>query len=287
MLNIAFKVEPSKECHGPKYLEPPKVYLYVLPSGDVGQVIDYDRFFNEARLTAIALAIFFAALLESPAIGRDRLLALDDILIGLDMANRLTVLRIVEEHFKDWQILIFTYHKAWFEILKERTSSGAWKHKWKSFVVRQEQCLNSKTVIVRANESAQLLEFAERYAKRGEYKSAAVHARTAMEIILARFCERKQLLVCFVQDHNQQTNHHFLSAIHLWLCRLRSPRRFRLWEELYSELQHGLRFVLHSYSHNSPEREDELEGEVVAAIKVCVNWIRFLTPSRKGSLRLK
>jgi hypothetical protein len=284
MLNIAFKVEPSKECYGPKYLEPPKVYLYLLPSGDLGQVIDYDRFFNEARLTAIALAIFFAALLESPATGRDRLLALDDILIGLDMANRLTVLRIVEEHFKDWQVLIFTYHKAWFEILKERTSSRNWRHGWKSFVVRQEQCRNSKTVIVKANESAQILQLADRYAKQGEYKSAAVHARTAMEIILGCFCDRKQLLVCYVQDRKQQTNHHFLSAIHLWLCRLRSPLRFRVWEELYSELQHGLRFVLHSYSHNSPEREDELEGEVVAAIRVVRQLEKFLNSVKDGEL---
>jgi hypothetical protein len=285
MLNIAFKVVPSLECYSPrKHLEPPKVYLYVLPSGDIGQVIDYDRFFNEARLTAIALAIFFAALLESPATGKDRLLALDDILIGLDMANRLAVLRIVEEHFKDWQILIFTYHKAWFEILKERTASKIWQHKWKSFIVRQEQVLNTKTTIVRADESAQMLELATRYAKSGEYKSAAVHARTAMEIILARFCARKRLLVCYVQDGNRQTNLHFLSAIHLWLSRLRSPRRFAVWEELFSELKHSLRFVLHSFSHNSPEREDELEGEVATAIRTVRQLEEFLKSVREGEL---
>ena len=104
-------------------MHPPCVYVYLPASGERGQIIDYDRFFNQARLTAIAMSIFFAALLNSPATGQ-RILALDDILIGLDMSHRFTVLRILENYFKDWQVLIFTYHKAWFEILKERTASN-------------------------------------------------------------------------------------------------------------------------------------------------------------------
>src|SRR5215813_2093857 len=52
---------------------------------------DHHLFLNEAKLSAIAISIFFAALLLQPA-SRLRILALDDVLIGLDMSNRLPVL---------------------------------------------------------------------------------------------------------------------------------------------------------------------------------------------------
>jgi energy-coupling factor transporter ATP-binding protein EcfA2 len=283
-LEIRFKVEASNyDCRPRKKLLPPRVYVHLPPSGERGQIIDYDRFFNEARLTAIAMSIFFAALLNSPATGQ-RILALDDILIGLDMSHRLTVLRILEHYFKGWQVLIFTYHKAWFEILKERTASKVWSHPWKSLVVRQEQVRDTKVSLVRHDESGLLLELANRYATRREYKSAAVHARTAMEIILSRFCARKRLPVSYVENRNRQTNHHFLNAIDLWLSRLRSPIRYATWVEIRNELDHSLRFVLHSYSHNSSEREDELEGEVVAAIKIVQQVEGFLTTLRQGEL---
>lgn len=62
-------------------------------------------FFNEARLPAIALAFYLAALKvevpESAALTNlgPRLLVLDDVLIGLDMAHRLPVLELVEKEF--------------------------------------------------------------------------------------------------------------------------------------------------------------------------------------------
>ena len=252
-------------------------------NGDRGQVIDYDRFFNEARLTAIALSIFFGALIESPATG-ERLLALDDILIGLDMAHRLEVLHILEDHFHHWQVLIFTYHKAWFEILKERTSSSIWRQPWKSFVVRQEQVSGSEISFVRHDSSGLLLDLAARYAGRMEHKSAAVHARTAMEIILARHCAKKRLPVRYVEDRNRQSNHDLLTAIHFSLSALRSPLRYATWEAIRKELNISLRFVLHSYSHRSPEREDELQGEVLAAIAVVRRLEEFLKSLRQSEL---
>ena len=283
-LEIRFKVEASDYSTIPrKKISPPRIYIYLPPTGDRGQVIDYDRFFNEARLTAIAMSIFFAALLQSPATGQ-RLLALDDILIGLDMANRLTVLRILEKYFKDWQVLIFTYHKAWFEILKERTASASWKYPWKHFVIRQEQNLDERIAFVKADESKPMLDLADRYANSGEHKSAAVHARTAMEIVLSRVCAKRELPVRFVQSQNSQTNHDFLSAIHKWLSHLRSPIVFAHWENLKSELNQSLRSVLHSYSHRSPEREDELAGEVREAINTVRRLEVFLASIKKSHL---
>ncbi len=67
---------------------------------------------------------YFAGLKNSPA-SSYRLLLLDDILIGLDMAHRKNFIKIVEKHFSDWQIIILTYSKAWFERLKDQTKPWA------------------------------------------------------------------------------------------------------------------------------------------------------------------
>ena len=62
----------------------------------------HHRFLNEAKLSAIALAIYFAGFLLQPDSDL-KILALDDVLIGLDMSNRLPVLDILDEYFSDYQ----------------------------------------------------------------------------------------------------------------------------------------------------------------------------------------
>jgi energy-coupling factor transporter ATP-binding protein EcfA2 len=58
-LEIRFKVEASNyDCRPRKKLLPPRVYVHLPPSGERGQIIDYDRFFNVARLTAIYVHFF-------------------------------------------------------------------------------------------------------------------------------------------------------------------------------------------------------------------------------------
>ena len=88
---------------------------------------EHHRFLNEARLSAIAIAIYFSSILIQPE-SRLKILALDDVLIGLDMSNRLPVLDILEEYFPEHQIFLTTYDKAWYEIAKQRTSDAEWEY---------------------------------------------------------------------------------------------------------------------------------------------------------------
>ena len=71
----------------------------------------HHRFLNEAKLSAIALSIYFAGFLLQPESDL-KVLALDDVLIGLDMSNRIPVLDILDEYFSDYQIFLTTYDKA-------------------------------------------------------------------------------------------------------------------------------------------------------------------------------
>jgi len=91
----------------------------------------YHHFLNEARLSALAIAIHFAIIrnvsdkLQNSSL---KLLILDDLLISLDMSNRLSLIAILKEYFRDFQIFLFTHDKGFFEILKDKMS-------WKSYEV--------------------------------------------------------------------------------------------------------------------------------------------------------
>lgn len=272
-LELAFNVTPAHYDWSPKYLYPPKVI--VRPNFRLLQHPDYERFFNEARLSAIAMSIFFAAVKDCPVAGL-RLLVLDDILIGLDMVNRLVVFRLMEELFADWQIILLTYHKAWFEILKERTGSGRWTNKWKSVVLRARRIGSDTAPIVDSEDSGPLLETAATCLERQDLKAAAVYTRTALEAILQRFSSKWKLRVRFAIDIRQLNTEDFLIEIKSQLACLADPVLRAEADLLLSEIKLARRFVLNAFAHQSPITEDELSGEVGEALLTVKRLETFL-----------
>ena len=86
-------------------------------------ILKYHQFLNEARLSALAISIYFAIikkqfdlLLEDSL----KILVLDDLLISLDMNNRLSLIDILKSEFNDFQIFFFTHDKTLFEIFKDK-----------------------------------------------------------------------------------------------------------------------------------------------------------------------
>ncbi len=79
----------------------------------------YQVFLNEARLSALALCIYLAAVkLDQTSEENLKLIFLDDIFIGLDTSNRIPLLEILNKEFKDFQLFITTYDRQWYEIAK-------------------------------------------------------------------------------------------------------------------------------------------------------------------------
>ena len=90
-----------------------------LPDGNLRKIVKPHTYFNEAKLTAIALSVRFALLnLDKPADGR--FLALDDMLISLDMSNRAKVVDLLLKISDKYKIYLFTHDRAFFEHFKER-----------------------------------------------------------------------------------------------------------------------------------------------------------------------
>jgi energy-coupling factor transporter ATP-binding protein EcfA2 len=167
---------------------------------------------NEARLTAIALAIYLAALkVETPdsagkATPFPRLLILDDVLIGLDMANRLPVLDLIEQEFAGdgWQVFLMTFDRAWYELAKQRVPNSKWKFA-ELYAMRTGDF--EKPILL---EDKDHLDRALSFLAQGQVKAAAVHVRTEFELILKDACERLRIPIRYRSDHTK------IPASELW-----------------------------------------------------------------------
>lgn len=81
---------------------------------------DYSDFLNEARLSAIAICLYLASLLQNPTNIDLKILFLDDVFIGLDAGNRIPILNILRIEFSGYQKFISTYDRHWFELAKRQ-----------------------------------------------------------------------------------------------------------------------------------------------------------------------
>lgn len=105
-----------------------KLDYFSYPQNDLSNFIERN-ILNEARLSALALSIYLASILSNPTAGDYKMLFLDDIFIGLDMSNRIPLLRILRDKFADYQIFLTTYDRYWFEFAKdwfERKAADRW-----------------------------------------------------------------------------------------------------------------------------------------------------------------
>ena len=154
----------------------------------------HHRFLNEAKLSAIALSIFFAGFTLQPPSDL-KILALDDALIGLDMSNRLPVLDILnEKEFKDYQIFLTTYDKAWYEIAKQQTEQKDWKYAEFYFGETDEY-----EVPIYVEDKA-YLEKAREYLDANDCKACAIYVRTAFEAAIKQYCEKKDLAIKYREN---------------------------------------------------------------------------------------
>ena len=170
------------------------------------EIPSHHIFLNEAKLSAIAIAIYLSSILIQPD-STLKILALDDVLIGLDMSNRIPVLNILDEYFSDYQIFLTTYDKTWYEIVKQRTDEKNWKYAEFYFSQTDEY-----EVPVYMEDRA-YLEKAREYLDSKDYKACAIYVRTAFEALIEGFCESKHLLVKYYRNPNKRDSEHFWNAI--------------------------------------------------------------------------
>jgi energy-coupling factor transporter ATP-binding protein EcfA2 len=188
-------------------------------------VPDWNDQLNEARLTALALSLYLAgAALANPmppdgAATPLRILALDDVLIGLDLAHRLPLLRIIEERLADFQVLLLTHDRVWFDLAQLSISDP---DKWVYYEMYSRQMRDGEIVFdvpVLKPQTAILPEHFINLAKaqltnpNHDYRTAALYARAAFEVKLKSYCSNQKVQVAYDLDGRKLTTDHFLDAI--------------------------------------------------------------------------
>lgn len=170
------------------------------------------EFLNEARLTAVGLCLYLAGMSQSippkRADGKTypRLLVLDDVLLSLDMANRLPLLKLLQtEGFKGWQILLLTHDRAWYEIAKQQLDGWAHHELFTQRVGDYDQPL--------LREDQDHLMQAIDFLHDGHVKAAAVHVRTKFELVLKWACHELGLAVKYNPDPRKVPASDFWEAV--------------------------------------------------------------------------
>ena len=249
-----------------------------------GHMIDRPQhFLNEARLSALALAIYLAGRLTSvPTGGNDlKLLVMDDVLIGIDLSNRLPLLDVLRERFADWQIVLLTHDRVWFEMARMHTQGGG---KWNSVEIFDRVCPERDIpcpVIRKVNSKAAkgCLDDARRFLNdpTGPYEAAAAnYARSGFELTLKAFCEHYSIPVRYKQEAQKISSEEFLGAAEKWL---RENQRSFLDASL-ERVKMFRRVVLNQGSHSGPPNiaRSEIEGAISA-----VEALLMLTEYKAGA----
>jgi hypothetical protein len=164
-------------------------FAFTLPEIEFGvqlggiPVTKPQSFLNEAKLTQMALSIRFAASLVSLHESDLKLLVLDDLLVSLDMSNRMKVVDILlSSTFAGYQKIILTHELGFFREFIRRIGSN---HPDWRFVRLQG---NAAQNIEAKNEKGDL-ERAEDYLNGHDIEEAAMCLRKAAEGTAKRYRE--------------------------------------------------------------------------------------------------
>ena len=206
-----------------------------MPDGNLRKIVKPHTYFNEAKLTAIALAVRFALLnIEKPADGR--FLALDDMLISLDMSNRAKVVDFLLKISDKYKIYLFTHDKMFFEYFKHKTKKNQDEWVYKEIYIDDE-----KTPYIRNSED--YLGQAEHYIKQHEYEIAGNFLRKEAEAFCKNFLpKKKQLTGDFA--------HLDLNGL-IMNCKDYAAESGVIDISIFNELDEHRKFILNPSSHDS------------------------------------
>jgi len=189
-----------------------------------GKTLDKPQhYLNEARQTAIALALYLGARLAcAPQTTQHlKLLVLDDVLIGLDHSNRLPILDVLAELFSDWQVVLMTHDRGWFDLAYAKISPTVWCC---YEIFEGDQSAPAPSPVYRSvamgpnpDRPARIyLDYAKHMLTLNYPEAAANYARQAMEATLRGGCEKQLIPIPFRRNPKKVEAHFLLEELERW-----------------------------------------------------------------------
>jgi hypothetical protein len=132
--------------------------------------------------------------------------------------NRLPVLDILRHEFRDWQVLLLTHDRTWFELAQLATEDDG---NWVSFEMypRPKEMFNRLIVDVPCKEEIgdspadHFMDRARDFLTEHDDRSAAFYARAAFEAKLKAYCHGKKVQVPYNLTGHKLTTEDFMDAI--------------------------------------------------------------------------
>ncbi len=219
---------------------------------------------NEARLSAIALALYLAGLLISipaPVPGGPtypKLLVLDDVLIGIDMSNRMPVLEILAKYFSDWQIVLITHDKVWYEMARLQTSGGAHWTYHELYAEPGGNCLDRPVQHGNDEGWTDYLARARKHLQEHDERAAATYARAAFESKIKRYCDKQGIAVRYRIDQRMMLAESFWEAIKKKIAAEGKTAEFQV---VFTDIETYRKVVLNPLSHSGAAAISRVEIE--------------------------
>jgi len=189
------------ECIPGRWRIKQELFLSIKYAG--AEITEYHLFLNEARLSALAMCLYLAALKTYPPEVSDlKILYLDDVFIGLDTSNRVPLLKIINKEFinQGFQVFISTYDRSWYETARSFFETGNQKFKAiELFVNDNDNDPNTPDIPVIIDPGLNYFERAKAYFKSKDFPAAANYLRKACESELRRILPAHMTLLV---DHN-------------------------------------------------------------------------------------
>ncbi len=221
VLKISVEFKNDKLKHGNTNLKKPHIYL------------------NEAKLTAIALSIRFAILREKYITDAPKILILDDLLISLDMSHRNIVLDYILSELKDYQTILMTHDKHFFEITKNKIKNYN-QSNWKYLEIYDTEKNNiTQPIII---DSKSYFEKAEVYFHKKEYEVAGNFLRKEAEKFCKEFLPKRRQ---YSRDFDVLNLDSLINQCLIY------ARESYLDQTLFINLDSHRQFVLNPSSHDS------------------------------------
>jgi energy-coupling factor transporter ATP-binding protein EcfA2 len=223
----------------------------------------YNDFLNEARLSAIAICLYLSSLRINPTNIELKLLYLDDVFIGLDAGNRIPILNILRDEFFDYQKIISTYDRHWFELAK-RHSEIYTQDLWLAIEMyvgydidpSTGNKINKPLVIVGYSHYEKAIRYLH-HISHPDYPAAANYFRKALEELIPLYIPKYEL----VDEENTQIPRYKLSQLLNKTHRiLEKTNNDTTYINAIKVLIHNLLHPLSHHEITSPIYKQELES---------------------------
>ncbi len=165
-------------------------------------------FLNEAKLTQLAMSVRFAASLVNLHESDLKLLVLDDLLVSLDLSNRMKVVEILlSETFVNYQKIILTHDLGFFREFRRMIGDDVENWCLRSLIGNAKVGINAK-------ESKSPIEKAKDYINGHDLEEAALQLRKSAEETAKRYrhyamneCARPGEFHSLTEDLKEARNH--------------------------------------------------------------------------------